>query len=194
MSRFWVVLLVVLTGCGGLRATRDILPVAGPDVTVLPRTKGVAATKDNISIAVVPLQDVKELDGFGVMIVNESSHWISFKKEDFMLIQSGEARYPVSDTQVYSRLGSGYKPSMPGGLSVDIFEWRPSVNERSSRGLGSVDKEKTLSIIGGAKERIFLFFKTRDDTAPMQFIVTNIYNETTKQRTRFSFKFTVEEG
>jgi hypothetical protein len=167
--------------------------VAEPDVTVLPRTRGIAATKDNISIAVVPLQNVKELDGFGVLIVNESSHWVSFKKEDFMLIQSGEARYPVSDAQVYSRLGSGYKPSMPSGLAQDIYyEWRPSVNERTSRGLGSVDKEKTLSIIGGAKEEIFVYFRARDDTAPMQFIIANIYNEATEQRTRFSFKFTVE--
>jgi hypothetical protein len=194
VGRFWIVLLIVLTGCGGLHATRDILPVAEPDVTVLPRTKGAAATKDNISVIVVPLQDVKELDGFGIMIVNESSHWVSFKKEDFMLIQSGEVRYPVSDTQVYTRLGGGYKPTMPSGLNVDIFEWRPSVNERSSRGLGSVDKEKTLSIISSAKEKLFLYFKTRDDMAPLQFIIPNIYNEATKQRTRFSFRFTVEKS
>ena len=196
MSRTWVVILIVLAGCGGLSVTRDILPGAGPDVTVLPRTRGVAATKDNISVVVVPLQDVKELDGFGVLIVNESSHWISFKKEDFMLIQSGEARYPVSDTQVLTRLGGGYKPSMPGDLSIDIsLEWdRQDVNMMRSRGLQIVDEDKKLSVMRGTKEKIFVYFKTRDDMAPMQFIIPNIYNEATKQRTRFSFKFTVKES
>jgi phage-related protein len=195
MRKFWVALLIVLAGCGGLYATRDILPVAGPDVTILPRARGVAATKDNISIVVVPLQDVKELDGFGILIVNESSHWISFKKEDFMLIpEGGEARHPVSDSQVYARLGAGYKPSMPNGLNVDIYEWRPNVNSRDSRGLQVVDKDEKLSIMGGTKEKIFLYFRTQEGTAPMRFMIPNIYNEATKQRTLFSFKFAVEKS
>ena len=195
MGRFWVVMLLIfLAGCSGMHATRNILPVAETDVTILPRAKGVATTKDNISIAVVPLQDVKELDGFGLMIVNESSNWISFKKEDFILIQSGEVRTPVSDTQVTTRLGSSYKRSMPGGINVDLFEWRQSINSRRSRGLRIMDDEKRISIIGGAKEKLFLYFKTRDDTAPMQLIITNIQNESTKKRTRFSFKFEIEKS
>lgn len=193
MRRFWVVFLILLVGCGGLRATRDISPVAGSDVTVLPQTKGLAATKDDISVVVVPLHDVKELDGFGVLIVNESSHWISFKKEDFMLIQGGEARYPVSDTQVFTRLGGGYKPSMPGELSTDIsVAWdRQDINMMRSRGLQIMDEDKKISVMGGTKEKIFVYFKTRDDTSPMQFIIPSIYNEATNQRTRFSFGFTV---
>ena len=193
MSRFWVFLLIFLAGCGGLHTTRDILPVAEQDAIVLPETNSVAATKDNISVLVAPLRDVKELDGFGVLIINESSHWISFKKEDCMLIQDGEVRYPVSDTQVSTRLGSSYKPSMPTGLSGDIYyNWRQSVNTLRSRGL-EMDEDKKLSVIAGAKEKVFLFFKTRDSMAPMQLIIPNIYNEATKQRTLFSFKFTVEK-
>jgi len=193
MGRFWVILLIVLAGCGGLHATRNILPVVEPDVAILPKTKGVAATKDNISIVVVPLQDVKELDGFGVLIANESSHWISLKKESCMLIQSGEVRSPLSDSQASARLGSAYKPSMSSELSVDISEWRRSVNASKLQTTKVVNEDKKLSIIGGAKEKFFLYFKTKDDTAPMQLIIPDIYNEATNQRTRFSFKFNVEK-
>ena len=194
VGKFWIVLLMALIGCGGFRATRDILPVAGPDVIVLPRSRGVGATKDGISVAVVPLQDVKELDGFGVLIVNESSHWIYFKKEDFMLIQGGEVRHPVSDSQVSTRLGGGYKPKMPGELNADIFEWRRTINTRDSRGFKMLDSDKRLSVMSGTKEKLFLYFKTRDDAAPMQFVIRNIYNEVTNKRARFSFKFDVEKS
>ena len=193
MKKFWIILLIVLAGCVS-NATRDILPVADPDMTILPRVKGIADTKDNISVAVVPLPDVKELDAFGVIVANETSHLISFSKEDCMLIQSGEVRRPRTDTQVYKRLGSSYKPSMPSGLNMDIYGWRRSVNVRSSRGLEGIDKEKRITIMGNAKEKIFLFFKTRDDTSPMQFRIQNIQNEATKQRTWFSFKFTVKKS
>lgn len=194
MRKFWIVLLIiVLAGCG-LRATRDILPVADPDVVVLPRVKGVATTKGNVSVVVVPLPDVKELDAFGVIIANESSNLLTFSKEDCMLIQSGEVRRPLTDAQVYKRLGSSYKPSMPSGLNTDIYGWRQSVNLRSSRGLENMDKEKRLSIMGNAKEKIFLFYKTANDTSPMQFRIQNIRNEATDQRIWVSFKFTVQKS
>jgi hypothetical protein len=192
LGKFWVIVLVVLAGCGGMRATRDILPVAEPDVVILPRSRGVGATKDNISVAVIPLQDVKDLDGFGVLIVNESPNWISLKKEDCMLIQSGEVRYPLSEAQASSRLGSSYKPRMPGELNIDIFEWRRDINMMNSRDLKIMDEDEKLSIMRGTKERIFLYFRTRDDTAPIQLIIPKLLNEATEQRTLFSFKFAVE--
>jgi hypothetical protein len=199
VRRFWVLLLIILTGCG-LNTTRRILPVADQDVAILPRTRGAVVTKTfegrsgGVSFVVVPLERVKEMDAFGILIVNETSNWISFKKEDIMLIQSGEARYPTSDTQVYSRLGGGHKPSMPNELNADIYyDWRPSVNTMVSRGFQIVDEEKKLSVMGGTKEKIFLYFKTQSDTSPMQLIIPNVYNEATKQRLRFSFKFVIEE-
>jgi len=194
VRKFWIILLMIaLAGCG-LRATRDILPVADPDLVILPRVKGIATTKENVSVVVVPLPDVKELDAFGVIIANESSNMLSFSKEDCMLIQSGEVRRPLTDSQVYKRLGSSYKPSMPSGLSTDIYGWRQSVNLRSSRGLEGIDKNKRLSIMGNAKEKIFLFFKTTDDISPMQLRIQNIKNEATDQKTWVSFKFTVQKS
>jgi len=193
VSRFWAVLLVFVTGGAGVNATREIVPVAESDSTILPVTKGVAATRDDISVVVAYLKDVKALDGFGVMIVNETSHWISFKKEECVLIQSGEVRRPLDDPQVAARLGGSYKPKMPEGLAGDISEWRRDVNSRVSRGFKVSDEDKTLSIISGTRETVYLYFNTREDTAPIELIIPNIYNEATKQRTRFSFKFVVEK-
>lgn len=194
MYKFLVAfLIVILVGCAGMRMTRNIVPVVGQDETELLMTTGVAATQGAISIIVVPLENVKELDGFGLMIINETSHWLSFRKEDFVLVQGGEARKPVSDTHVTSRLGGGYKPSMPTGLNTDIYQWRRKVNTMESHGLRIVDKDKSISVMSGSKEKIFVFFRTTDDTSPMQLIIPNIYDEKTKERTRFSFKFTVDK-
>ena len=199
MSRSWVIplvtLLVILAGCG-LNATRTILPVAGPEMVFLPRTKGIAANKDNISVVVVPLPDVKEVDGFGVLIVNETTHWISLEKKDCILIQGGEVKQPMSKTQVSARLGGSYKASMPNDLSMDIYGWRRSINLRSSsrsRKLKIMDEDEKISIIGGTKETIYLYFSTQGNEAPMQLIIPGIYNEATGQRTRFSFSFTIEK-
>lgn len=193
MRKIWpIILATLLIGCG-LNTTRNINPLPEPDVPLLPQSKGLAANKDNVSIVVVPMQSVKELDAFGVMIINESSNWISIRKEDCILIQGGEARYPLDDKQINARMGSGYKPSMPEQLKVDVFYWRPSVNSLNSRDLKIIDEDKKISIMGGTKETIFLHYKTTDSIAPMQLIIPSIYNETTKQRTRFSFSFNVEK-
>lgn len=193
MRKFWVIILAaILFGCG-LSTTRNIIPIPGPDIGLLIRSKGLAANKDNISIVVVPMQSVNELDAFGVMIINESANWVSVKKEDCILIQGGEAKYPLDDRQIASRMGSSYKSSMPETLVVDISDWRRSVNYLNNRDLEIVDKDKKISIMGGTKETIYLHYKTSDNLSPMQLIISNIYNETTKQRTRFSFSFNVEK-
>jgi hypothetical protein len=184
----------MLAGCG-LNATRSILPVAEPDMTIMPRTKGIAANKDGISIVIVPLPDVKELDGFGVLIANETTHWVSFEKKDCVLIQGGEARQPMTKTQVSARLGGGYKASMPSNLSIDISGWQRNINlmRSRSRKLKIMDEDAKVSVMGNTKETVFLYFSTQGNEAPMQLIIPNMYNEATGQRTRFSFRFVVEK-
>ncbi len=198
MSRAWAIylmtILLILAGCG-LNATRTIVPVPEPDLTILLRARGIAATKDKISIAVVPLPDVKELDGFGILIANESKHWISFEKKDCFLIQGGEARQPMSKSQSVSRLGGSYRASMPNELSADIYRWRQNVNlmRKRAREMDAIIEDKKISVMGGTKETVYFYFRTQGNMAPMQLIIPNIYNEATGQRTRFSFKFSVEK-
>jgi len=195
---WWAILVIFLAGCSGLNATRNIIPVAESESTILPRSKGLASAKDNICIVVVPIQDAKEMDAFGVVIVNETSHWVSFKKEDFILIQSGEATKAATPSQVKTRMGGTYTPRIPEMLNMDIFDWRPSINERTSRNISKniseAENDMKISIIGGTKEKFYLYFKTRDDIAPMQLIIPNVQNEATQKRTRFSFKFNIEES
>ena len=198
MNRYWAifpaVFLAILTGCG-LNATRTILPVAEADITVLPRSNGVAANRDGISIVVVPLASVKELDGFGVIIANETTHWVSLEKKDCILIQGGDAKQPMTREKVSARLGSSYKAALPKELSIDISGWRRSINLRRSRSrkLKILDEDEKISIMGGTKETIYLYFNTQGEEAPMQLIFPNIYNESTGKRTRFSFKFSIEK-
>lgn len=196
MKKLWAIpLIFLLAGCGSFGAGRSIVPVLSPEMTYLQHTKGAAMTKNNISVVAVYLQDVKELDGFGVMIVNETPNWISIQKEECMLVQNGQAIKPLKDSKALSRLGAGYKKKMPDELTADIYEWRREVNLKSSRSIDTkvIDEDKKMSIITGSRESIFLYFSTQGSTAPMQLIIPNVYNETTKERTSFSFGFVLEK-
>jgi len=198
VNKLWAILLlsILIVGCGGFRATRDIVAVPSEEMTVLKR-KGAATTKNNISVAAIYLSDVKQLDGFGIMIVNETHNWISVKQEECMLVQNGEVRHPIENTLALARLGSGYKPKMPNELSTDVYDWHKDINTRKSVA-SSLDAKVAgegtkLSIIAGAKSNIFLYFNNQGNTAPMQLLIPNVYNETTKERTSFSFKFEVQK-
>lgn len=198
------VILVTYFGCGAIRSTRELEPVPSIDSVILKRTKAIATTKDNISVIVVYLQETKELDGFGIMIVNETPNQISFTKEECMLVQGGKVLNPLSDSKAYARLGVGYKPKLPNELNADIYEWRKDINLKKSRQSKAVDskvmdKDKDgdpiikISLFPGTKETVYVFFNTQGNKAPMQLIIPNIYNEATKQRTTFSFQFKVKE-
>ena len=195
VNKLWVMFLVsiLLVGCGGFRSSRNLIPVPTEEETVLKRTKGVAMTKGNIFVVAVPLQDVKELDGFGIIIVNETPNWISVKQEECMLVQNGKVIYPLENKRAFARLGAGYKPKMPDLLSSDIFEWRKDVNSKNSKGSKFSDEDKKLLIVTGSRESMYLYFSTQGNIAPMQLIIPSIYNETTKERTNFSFKFEVQK-
>lgn len=195
MNKFWAILLasIFLVGCGGIRSTRTFIPLPNEDMTILTLTKGLVMTKNNISVAAVPLQDVKELDGFGIVIINDTQNWISIKQEECMMVQDGKVVYPLETNKALARLGTGYKLKMPNEFNSDIFEWRKDINNRSSKNTKVVDKEKKTLILSGSKDTIYLFFNTQGSTAPIQLIIPNIYNETTKERTSFSFKFEIQK-
>jgi hypothetical protein len=188
---FWVSIFIV--GCGGFRSTRNIVPLPNEDMTILKQSNGVAMTKNGISIAVAPIQDVKELDAFGVLIVNDTPNWISVKQEECMIVQDGKAVYPMETATALARLGSGYKQKMPNTFIADVFDWRKDINNKSSKGSKVVDEDKKVSIVTGSKSTIYLYFSTQGSNAPMQLIVPNVYNETTKERTSFSFKFEIQK-
>lgn len=195
MNKLWAILLlsIFLMGCGGFRSTRTFIPLPNEDMTVLTATKGLVTTKNNISVAAVPLQDVKELDGFGIVIINDTQSWISVKQEECMMIQDGKVAYPLETDKALARLGTGYKLKMPNEFNADIFEWRKDINNRSSKSTKVVDEDKKISILTGSKDTIYLFFSTQGNMAPIQLIIPNIYNGTTKERTNFSFKFEIQK-
>ncbi len=195
MNKRWTILLVsiVIVGCGAFNSTRNIVPLPNEDMTILKQSSGVAMTKNRISVAVAPIQDVKELDVFGVLIVNDTSNWISIKQEECMLVQDCKALYPMETKMALARLGSGYKAKMPNTFSADVYEWRKDINNRSSRSSKVVDEDKKVSIVTGSKDTIYLYFSTQGSNAPMQLIIPNVYNETTKERTSFSFKFEIQK-
>ena len=75
---------LMIVGCGGLKSTK-MIPMYDPEATIFPKTNSIAYVKNGIIAIAVPLNNVKEVDAFGVVIVNKTNHLIIYKEKDCWL-------------------------------------------------------------------------------------------------------------
>ena len=71
-------------GCATLQnafQTERIVPVFDPAATILPRSGTVAYVKNGITAMAIPLNDVKAVDAFGIIVFNSTDHWDLFAAE-----------------------------------------------------------------------------------------------------------------
>ena len=71
-------LLATTLGCSALQPVQ-IVPQFDAEAVILPQTGTVIYEKDGITAMAVPLNDVKAVDAFGILIFNRTSNWVSFK-------------------------------------------------------------------------------------------------------------------
>ena len=193
-----VLLLAILflanLGCSALQTVR-IVPVFDPEATILPRSGTVAYLRNGITAMAIPLNDVKEVDAFGIIIFNSTDHWISFRQEDCsMLDQSGKISKPIHRSQHTFYLGKNFKPKMPPEFREDFRE------NRVLRSMGDIvplpreDVEKT-TVMPKRRVRFFLYFHKRSvKSSSLRIIVPKVHSEFTDTETTFVFKFEVQKG
>ncbi|MBM3235480.1 hypothetical protein FJZ31_04210 [Candidatus Poribacteria bacterium] len=192
---FSIFILFMLIGCASLRTTK-IIPAIDQDATIFPKTGAVASTKNGIVVLAVPLNDVKEVDALGVIVVNETSNWLSFYKNKCVLLdQNGSTFNPLSKSEENFHLGKNFKPQLPPEFKMELFSWRHGIVGRGSiQGMPLEDLQKTL-VMPGSKRQFFLYFKKRSvQSSRLTLIIPNIYNEVSDEKTTFAFKFEVQKG
>ena len=192
------VLFLVNLGCSTLQTafqTERIVPVFDPEATILPRSGTVAYIKNGITAMAVPLNDVKAVDAYGIIVFNSTDHWISLRQKDCsMLDQSGKVFKPIHRSQHTFYLGKNFTPKMPPEFREDFRENRVLRSMGDLVPLPTEDIEKT-TIMPRRRVRFFLYFHKRSaESSNLRIIVPKVHSEFTDTETTFVFKFEVQKG
>ncbi|MBC8461297.1 MAG: hypothetical protein H8D67_25260 [Deltaproteobacteria bacterium] len=187
--------LFIIVGCASLQGTQ-IVPIIDQGATIFPQTMAVASLKNGLVVLAVPLNDVKEVDAFGIIIVNETQNWVSFYKNKCVLLdRSGSTYKPLSRSEETFHLGKNFKPQMPPEFPIEIFSWRHGILGRGNLPSMSLDDEQKTLVTPGGKRQFFLYFRKRSiDSSRLTLIIPNVYNEVSDEKATFAFKFEVQKG
>ena len=196
------ILLLATLGCSTLQNTFEtafqterIVPIFDPEATILMRSGSVAYVKNEITAIAVPLNDVKAVDAFGIIVFNSTDHWISLRQEDCsMLDQSGKVSKPIHRSQHTFYLGKNFSPKMPPEFREDFRENRVLRSMGDLVALPTEDIEKT-TVMPSRRVRFFLYFHKRSvESSSLRIIVPKVHSEFTDTETTFVFKFEVQKS
>ena len=196
------ILLLTNLGCSTLQNTFEtafqterIVPVFDPEATILMRSGSAAYVKNGITAIAVPLNNIKEVDAFGIIVFNSTDHWISLRQEDCsMLDQSGKVHKPIHRSQHTFYLGNNFTPKMPPEFREDFRENRVLRSMGDLVALPTEDIKKT-TIMPRRRVRFFLYFHKRSvESSNFRIIVPKVHSEFTDTETTFVFKFEVQRS
>jgi hypothetical protein len=193
-------LFLLLTGlailsCSAFKTVR-ILPVFDPEATILPQSAGVVHQKNGITAIAVPLNDVKAVDAFGIIVYNSTDHFISFKQKDCWMLDGAQSHIkPIDKSQHTFFLGKNFKPKMPPEFQVEVFRWNKTLRMQGPPvPLPREDIEKT-NVMPRNRAQFYLYFrKASVKSSSLRIIVPKVYNDFDDTETTFVFKFEVHKG
>ena len=192
-----IVFLIVATtlGCSALQPVQ-IVPQFDAEAVILPQTGTVIYEKNGITAMAVPLNDVKAVDAFGILMFNRTDNWISFKRKDCQLLdQAGNITKPIDKSQESFFLGKNFKPKLPPEFAAEVFRHdRALRTQGSSVALPREDIERT-TIMPNHRTQFFLYFRKRSiKSTNLRVIVPRVSNDFEDTESTFVFKFEVRKG
>ena len=190
-----LLILTVMLGCSALQPVR-IVPQFDAEATILPQTGTVVYEKDGIMAMAVPLNDVKAVDAFGILIFNRTDHWISFKQKDCQLLdQAGNITKPIDKSQESFFLGKNFRPRLPPEFVAEIFRFDKALRAQgSSAAMPREDLQRT-TVMPDRRSQFFLYFRKRSiKSSNLRIIVPKVSNDFDQTATTFVFKFEVQKG
>ena len=192
-----IVFLIVATtlGCSALQPVQ-IVPQFDAEAVILPQTGTVIYEKNGVTAMAVPLNDVKAVDAFGILMFNRTDNWISFKRKDCQLLdQAGNITKPIDKSQESFFLGKNFKPKLPPEFAAEVFRHdRALRTQGSSVALPREDIERT-TIMPNHRTQFFLYFRKRSiKSTNLRVIVPRVSNDFENTESTFVFKFEVRKG
>ena len=188
-------LLAAILGCSALQPVQ-IVPQFDAEAAILPQTGTVIYEKNGITAMAVPLNDVKAVDAFGILMFNRTGNWVSFKRKDCQLLdQAGNVTKPIDRSQESFFLGKNFKPKLPPEFTMELFRHDRTLRAHgSSVALPREDIERT-TIMPNHRTQFFLYFRKRSiKSSSLRLIVPKVRNDLEDTETTFVFKFEVRKG
>ena len=203
---FQILLLLTLSislgGCAKIRNVAAdlfrrewIVPVFDPNATIMPQSGTVIYVENGIVAMAVPLNDIKNVDAFGILLFNKTNHWISFKKEDCqMLDYSGNIVKQLDKSQQSFYLKKN-KPKLPSEFATDIFRWDKTLRVQGGPPVLPIADFKKTNIMPQNRSKFFIYFPKRSSKSTnLRIMVPGVTSEFNGQQTTFVFKFKVQRG
>lgn len=196
-----LVLATSLVGCAKIRdATNNflrperIVPVFDPDATITPQTGTVIYVENGIVAMAVPINDIKNVDEFAILIYNRTDHWISFKQEDCrMLDQTGNIIKQLDKSQQSFHIPRNYKPKLPPEFAADIFRYDKTIRVQGGPPILPSEDFKKTNVMPKNKSQFFIYFPKRSAKSKnLRIIVPGVTSEFNDHQTTFVFKFRVQ--
>lgn len=196
-------LFVSLTGCGkvgdvatNLFRPERIVPVFDADATITPQTGTIIYQKNGIVVMAVALNDVKNVDAFGILIYNRTDHWISFEKENcWMQDQSGNIVKQIDRSRQSFYFKKNFKPKLPPEFAADVFRWDKTIRIQGDHAVLPTEDLKKTNVMPKNSSLFYLYFPKRSiKSNNLRVIIPGVTSEFNDQQTTFVFKFKVQRG
>ncbi len=196
-------LTISLVGCAktgdffsDLFRPERIVPVFDPNATITPQTGTVIYEKNGIVAMAVPLHDVKNIDGFCILIHNRTDHWISLNRDNCqMLDQSGNFIKQIDKSQLSFYLSKNFKPKLPPEFAADVFRYDKTIRVQGDAAILPTEDLKKTNIMPKNFTKFFIYFPKRSSKSTnLRIIVPGVKSEFNDQQTTFVFKFKLQRG
>jgi hypothetical protein len=187
--------LLATLSCSAFQ-TVQIVPVFDPEATILQQSGGVIHVKNGITAIAAPLNDVKAVDAFGIVIYNGTDHFVSFKKKDCWMLDQAQNKTKVLDRSEHSFfLGKNFKPKMPPGFPVEVFRSNKAIRMDGPPVALPQEDIETTTIMPRRRVQFYLYFRKRSiKSSQLRIIIPKVYSEFDDVETPFVFKFEVRKN
>lgn len=196
-----LVLTISVAGCNKFKNFANdlihperIVPVFDPDATIMPQTGTVIYEQNGIVVMAVALHDVKNVDAFGILIHNRTSHWISFEKEKFwMQDQAGNIVKQLSRAQEAFHIKKNSKPKFPPEFAADVFRYDKTIRAQGDQAALPTEDLKKTNIMPRKTIRFPIYFPKRSlKSKNLRVVLPGVTSEFNDQQTTFTFRFRVQ--
>lgn len=198
-----VVMSVSLLGCAKMQnfaadifRPERIVPVFDPDAIITQQTGTVIYEENGIVAMAVPLNDVKNVVGFGILIYNKTDHWISLNRDDCqMLDQSKNMIKQIDKSQHSFYFKRNFKPKLPPEFAADVFRYDKTIRVQGDYAVLPTEDLMKTNIMPKHSLQFYIYFpKSSAKSTNLRVIIPKVTSEFNDQQTTFVFKFRVQRG
>lgn len=200
LSQFHAILVTILVAaflsCGGVHRGH-LFPVPDENTTFLKDSKGAAVLRSGVAVVCAPLNEVKEADGFYIVLFNKTGQFISFDRNQVRLLDdNGNSYRQLSKSERNALLGGKFQPKPPMGIRAEVFRWDRTLAVEGDW-VSPLKPEEIMktSVMNGGKLPFFVFFRrVSGKSSRLTLFIPGVEIGGTMDKETFVFRFEVQKS